>query len=118
MHTAVREGSFDAAFVIDIIYAKATFRPCPAVLVLVLDNARIHHSATFQAHLPHWEDQDIHLFYLPTYIPHLSKIETRWRQTKCEWLRPETFTDSQTFETVVWHILYHVGEQFTVKFAT
>ena len=59
--------------------------------MLVLDNANIHHRAPFQARLQHWEDLDGPLFYLPTYSPHLNKIETRWRKINYEWLRPEAY---------------------------
>ena len=74
LHTAAREGSVDAAFVIDTLDAWVATRTRPTVLVL--DNARLHHAATFQARLQDWEDRDVHIFYLPTYSPHLNKIET------------------------------------------
>ena len=63
-HAAAREGPLDAAFVIDTLDAWATTRTRPTVLVL--DNAKIHHRATFQARLQHWEDQDVHILYLTT----------------------------------------------------
>ena len=115
-HTAAREGTLDAAFVIDTIDTWARTRTRPTVLVL--DNARIHHAAAFQARLQDWEDQDLHIFYLPTYSPHLNKIETLWRKTKYEWLRPEDYLDFKTLKTAVWHILDRVGSQFTIQFAT
>jgi hypothetical protein len=116
LHTAAREGSLDTAFVIDTLDAWAATRPRPTVLVL--DNARIHHSAAFQARLQQWEDQNMHIFYLPTYSPHLNKIETLWRKVKYEWLHPEAYINFKTLQTAVWHILDRVGQQYTIQFAT
>ncbi|AWM31596.1 transposase [Hymenobacter nivis] len=73
MHAAAREGSLDTAFVIDTLDAWAATRTRPTVLVL--DNAHIHHSAALQARLQHWEDQNVHLFYLPTYSPPSTKLK-------------------------------------------
>lgn len=116
LHTAAREGTLDAAFVIDTLDAWVATRSRPTVLVL--DNARLHHAATFQARLQAWEDQDVHIFHLPTYSPHLNKIETLWRKIKYEWLRPEAYADFKTLKTAVWHILDRVGSRFTIQFAT
>ncbi|OGX87055.1 hypothetical protein BEN47_11975 [Hymenobacter lapidarius] len=114
VHAAAREGPLDTAFVIDTLDAWAATRTRPAVLVL--DNARIHHSAAFQARLQRWEDQDVHIFYLPTYSPHLNTIETLWRKVKDEWLRPEAYLDFKTLKTAVWHILDRVGQQYSIRF--
>ena len=109
------EGSMNAAFVVEAIDAWAATRTRPTVLVL--DNASIHHAAAFRARLQAWEEQDVHIFHLPTYSPHLNKIETLWRKTKYEWLRPEAYADFQTLKTAVWYILDRVGKQFNIKFA-
>ena len=116
LHATAREGSLDAAFLIDALDAWATSRTRPTVLVL--DNAKIHHSATFQARLADWEDRGVHVFYLPTYSPHLNKIETLWRKMKYEWLRPEAYTDFRTLKTAVWYILDRVGLKYNIQFAT
>ena len=116
LHTAAREASVDAAFVIDTLDAWVATRIRPTVLVL--DNARLHHAVAFRARLQDWEDRDVHIFYLPTYSPHLNKIETLWRKVKYEWLRPEAYADFKTLKTAVWHILDRVGLQFTIQFAT
>lgn len=64
LHTAAREGTLGAAFVIDTLDAWVATRTHPTVLVL--DNARLHHAATFQARLQDWEDRDAPIFYRPT----------------------------------------------------
>jgi len=51
-------------------------------LVVVLDNASAHVSKVFKAERDHLAAADIHLFYLPTYSPHLNRIEALWRQVK------------------------------------
>jgi len=116
LHAAAREGTLDAACVIDTLDAWAATRTRPTVLVL--DNAKIHHTAAFQARLAAWEDQDVYVFYLPTYSPHLNKIETLWRKVKYEWLRPEAYLNFKTLKTAVWYILDRVGLQYTIQFST
>ena len=51
-------------------------------LVVVLDNASAHVSKAFKAQRALLAQADIHLFYLPTYSPHLNRIEALWRQVK------------------------------------
>jgi len=114
LHAVARAGPLDAAFVIDTLDVWAATRTRPAVRVL--DNAKIHRAAAFQARLAVWEEQDLHIFYLPTYSPHLNNIETLWRKTKYEWLRPEAYRTFQTLKTAVWHILDRVGQQYTMQF--
>ena len=53
LHTAAREGTLDAAFVIDTLDAWAAIRTRP--MVLVFDNVRIYHAAAFQARLEAWQ---------------------------------------------------------------
>ncbi len=115
LHAVAREGPLDAAFVVDALDAWAATRTRPTVLVL--DNAKIHHAAAFQARLAAWEEQDVSIFYLPAYSPHLNKIETLWRKINYEWLRPEAYLTFQSLKTAVWHILDRVGQQYTVQFA-
>ena len=116
LHAAAREGTLDAAFVPDTLDAWAATRTRPTVLVL--DNAHIHHAAAFQARLEAWQAPDVYIFYLPTYSPHLNKIETLWRKIKYEWLRPEAYASFNTLKTAVWHILGRVGQQYTIQFKT
>ena len=50
--------------------------------VIVLDNASIHKAQLIQQQIPFWETRGLHLFYLPTYSPHLNLAETLWRKLK------------------------------------
>ncbi len=51
-------------------------------LVVILDNASAHVSARVKGQRDLLAAADIHLFYLPTYSPHLNPIEALWRQLK------------------------------------
>lgn len=116
LYAVAREGRLDAAFVIETLdeWAATLTRPT----VLVLDNASIHRAAAFQARLADWQEQDLYVLYLPTYSPHLNKIETLWRKIKYEWLRPEAYLDFPTLKAAVWNILDNVGQKYRIQFAT
>ncbi len=51
-------------------------------LVIVLDNYSVHKSARFQEERPKWHAAKIDLFFLPSYSPELSGIESVWRDVK------------------------------------
>ncbi|MFB5166085.1 transposase [Parageobacillus toebii] len=50
-------------------------------VLLVLDNARIHHAKQVQEFLRKHEEQ-IMFFFLPPYSPHLNPIERLWKWLK------------------------------------
>ena len=43
--------------------------------VVVLDNAHIHHSKKLEAKIKQWKQDDLYVFFLPTYSLHLNPIE-------------------------------------------
>lgn len=57
-------------------------------LVLVLDNARIHHANMVQAFLDGEEGSAFHFIFLPPYSPHLNPIERLWK-----WLKDEVIAN-------------------------
>ena len=59
--------------------------------VLVLDNALTHRSHKFIAQMEKWMEQDLYIFFLQKYSPHLNIAETFWRKAKYEWLRPSDY---------------------------
>jgi transposase len=83
---------------------------------IVLDNAPIHKSEAFQEAIKRWEEQDIFIFFLPTYSPHLNIIETLWRKIKYEWLKPQDYADSDTLSNAVKNIISKFGNEFSIKF--
>ena len=58
--------------------------------IVVLDNASIHHSKEFEAKVEAWKQDDLYIFFLPAYSPHLNPIEILWRFIKYQWLPYET----------------------------
>ena len=57
-------------------------------LVLVLDNARIHHAKMVQAFLDGEEGDAFHFIFLPPYSPQLNPIERLWK-----WLKDEVIAN-------------------------
>lgn len=84
--------------------------------VVVLDNAPIHHSEAFLEKIPQWQQQDLHIFYLPTYSPHLNLIETLWRKIKYEWLKPQHYQSWKTLCEAVEDIILKVGKSINIDF--
>ena len=82
-------GVLDAQFLIRFIWGMAS-RPQEAArgwrrdkpLVIVLDNYSVHKSARFQQERLRWRAAGIELFFLPSYSPQLSGIESLWRDVK------------------------------------
>jgi transposase len=63
----------------------------PRPLVVVLDNASAHVATTVKEHRDVLAAVDIHLFYLPTYSPHLNRIEPLWHQIKYEEVQTRSY---------------------------
>jgi transposase len=83
---------------------------------IVLDNAPIHKSHEFLAAIQRWEEQDLFIFFLPTYSPHLNLIETLWRKMKYEWLKPQDYLNCDTLSLAVINIIELYGTQFSIQF--
>lgn len=84
--------------------------------VVVLDNATIHHSQVFEDKVVAWQKQDLYIFYLPAYSPHLNRIETLWRKIKYEWLKPHHYQSWQTLCQAVTDICLNLGHTFKIDF--
>ena len=114
VHTFSKEGSLKAEFVIDAInsWRKGLSKPT----VLVLDNARIHHSKLVKNCLTDWETENLYVFFLPAYSPHLNRIERLWLKTKQRWLKPADYTDLVTLKSALAEIWAGFGSTFYVKF--
>jgi len=85
--------------------------------VLVLDNAPFHHSDHMKKKIAQWKEVDLFIWFLPTYSPHLNKIETLWRKIKYEWLKPYHYDDKHTFDQALEHILKNIGSEFIINFS-
>lgn len=108
------KGSATADLIIAFIddFAKTTTQRT----VITVDNATVHHSDEFHDKIQEWKQQDIDIFYLPRYAPHLNIIETLWRKIKYEWLRPENYKSMQALEAAIDNILITFGSDFTINF--
>lgn len=84
---------------------------------IILDNAPIHKSDEFKEAIKRWEKQDLYIFFLPAYSPHLNLIEILWRKIKYEWLKPHDYLNCDTLSMAVTNILCKFGDQFSINFA-
>lgn len=109
------EGSMTSAAMIAFIDDFLTTRTQRTAIVL--DNAPIHKSYEFQEAIKKWEEQDLFIFFLPTYSPHLNIIETLWRKIKYEWLKPRQYENVHTLKDAVIDIINSYNEKFKIVFA-
>ena len=110
------KGSIKSPFVIDCIDAFANSLQRSPRAVIKIDNATIHHSEEFKAKIPIWAELGVEIFYLPTYSPHLNRIETFWRKCKYEWLLPQDYQSWKHLTTKLEHILDNFGTSYQIKF--
>jgi transposase len=85
--------------------------------VIVMDNASIHRSEKFNAKLGEWISKGLRIFHLPPYSPHLNIIETLWRKTKYEWLKPSDYASWETLQAAVNKIITSVGNEYKIDFS-
>ena len=83
---------------------------------VVLDNAPIHKSHEFMDAVKRWEKEDLFIFFLPAYSPHLNIIETLWRKMKHEWLKPHHYENCDTLRNAVDNIICQYGIDFNIQF--
>lgn len=84
--------------------------------VVVIDNAPIHHSKVFKAKVEEWKKDDLYIFYLPKYSPHLNPIEILWRMIKYHWLPYEDIEDQEDLNQRLEEILSNFGKEYTINF--
>lgn len=115
MYPCGKGQTIDSQFVIQALndFAATLTRPT----VLVLDNAPVHTAAAFKAHLEAWQDQNLYVFYLPRYSPHLNLIETLWRVIKYRWLQPQHYRSKTALKNRLDHIFTSYGSHFSVNFS-
>ncbi|HEY4541531.1 MAG TPA: IS630 family transposase [Noviherbaspirillum sp.] len=83
--------------------------------VVVLDNAGIHHGAPMRERQAQWEQQGLHLLYLPPYSPELNAIEILWKQAKYFWRRFLTLSGTALQEEVE-DLMRGFGTHYTIAF--
>jgi transposase len=85
--------------------------------VIIIDNAPFHHANIVKDKIAQWAEQDLLVWFLPKYSPHLNKIETLWRKIKYEWLKPQDYSDWNTFNDALDNIFKNMGSKFSIDFA-
>jgi transposase len=113
--TAQSEQTIDGDFVMEQL-ERFSFS-IRKVTVIVLDNARIHHSKQIWERMGMWQRRGLFIFYLPTYSPHLNIAETLWRKLKYEWLAPENYASKEHLQYAVKQALQAFGKSLRIKFA-
>ena len=106
----------NAAFIIQCLddFIKKIDKPT----VVIMDNAPIHRAKIMMEKRKEWEKKNLFLFFLPKYCPHLNRIETLWRKTKYEWLKPKDYKSWRTFTKAVKNILASFGsDKYSIKFS-
>lgn len=84
--------------------------------VVVLDNSSVHKSRKVKDCLERWKERGLHIFYLPTYSPHLNIAETLWRILKGKWIKPHYYGDKHGLFSAVENILSNIGNQYVIQF--
>jgi transposase len=107
-------GSINSEFIINSMDDFATKTRCRTVVCL--DNAKIHHTNEFNNKIKQWNEQDLEIFFLPKYSPHLNSIETLWRKIKYEWLKPADFLNWDTLTKALKAILDNFGSKYKIEF--
>ena len=108
------KGSVTSDVVIAFIDDFNSTRKQPTAIVI--DNAPIHHSKKFEAKIVEWEKQDLYIFFLPTYSPHLNPIEILWRMIKYQWLPFESLASQDELDEALVEILNNFGSEYTIIF--
>lgn len=83
---------------------------------VVIDNASMHTSDTFEDALERWESNDLFVYRLPAYSPELNLIEILWRFMKYFWLPCSAYTSFVALVQAVEEILRKIGDEFVIHF--
>lgn len=84
--------------------------------VVILDNASMHTSKLFKAHIKLWEDLGLQLLFLPPYSPELNKIEILWKHMKYHYHKLEAFLSFDNLYQHVKNLLDGFGVKYDINF--
>jgi transposase len=90
--------AFTAAAVVHFLLERPA---CPVPLVVVLDNASLHHSHVIREALPALRAKRIYFSFLPTYSPELNELEPVFRAIKHCDLPERVYTPQAALEAAV-----------------
>ena len=66
--------------------------------VVEVDNAPVHHSKAFNEKINQWQNQDLYVYFLPSYSSEPNKIEILWRFIKYKWIPFDAYTNIQNLK--------------------
>jgi transposase len=110
-----QESSLTGEFIVESLtdfVGKAHTKP----VVIVLDNGPIHRCEAVYEQQAKWEDQDMYLFFLPTYSPHLNPIEILWRFIKYRWLQKIHYGSWGRLKKAIFAIIRTFGQEYSICF--
>jgi len=108
------EGVVDSEIVIRCLDEFCAVLQGPTVVVM--DNASIHTSESFQDQLSRWEKSGLDIFYLPKYSPELNLIENLWRFMKYEWIEFWAYNSWHHLVTYVEDVIKNFGAKYKINF--
>ncbi|KAB7730002.1 hypothetical protein F5984_12510 [Rudanella paleaurantiibacter] len=88
----------------------------PKPVTIVLDNSPIHRCQLVYNQLASWEEQDMYLFFLPAYSPHLNPIEILWRFIKYRWLKKVHYLSWSRLRKAIFAIIKSFGQEYRIDF--
>lgn len=83
---------------------------------IVADNASIHTSNSMYFKSQEWAERGIHIFYLPTYSPHLNLIEKLWKFMKYYWIEIDAYKCWSSLVEYVERVLNGIGGEYKINF--
>lgn len=116
MHAVVFEQTLDDRCVIAAIDDLLLQRNNTLPIVLVLDNASIHHTVEMKEAQKRWRKQGLRIKFLPPYSPELNPIEMVWKQMKHYWIRLAAFESFTALRTEVYRVLNAIGSEYRISF--
>lgn len=102
--------------VVEFIDGLAMLHTDEKPIIVVLDNASIHHNIDKEK-INEWRhDHRLILVYLTPYSPELNPIEILWKQAKYHWRKFTTWTTENLLHEVG-EIFGGYGEKFEIRYA-
>ena len=83
----------------------------------MLDQASIHTSAINHEKETEWRENNVVLFWLPTYSSELNLIEILWRFMKFEWIELSAYESWLNLVKYVEKVLIGFGNEYVIDFA-
>jgi transposase len=114
LHSKIFEGTLNSEKIIATI--DEFVQHIRKQTILVIDNARVHHSKMFKEKIKEWHEQDLYVYFLPKYSPELNKIEILWRFIKYSWLPLDAYKNIQNIKERLNEILLNVGGKYYINF--